>query len=228
MRIHSAKRFTALTGLLVTLLLPKTARADFPTGTLTASRENFHVRLDLSWYYHGSLMPDCRVRIERKPNIAGGGIVVFSGDLGEESFECECRKWFTWEPGMEDAVGRSCSPGNGVWDVQGDCPEGHSCNCARTCKPFYDTPCNGPHTYYAEALDFAHPSGYGGAARADIDVDWVGPLCLDGPGAGTGEAGTGEDGGCTAAGTRPHLIMCLILALAALVPIWLRRRKRNS
>lgn len=225
MCIHYARQLAVVTGLLMTLLLPQTAWADFPSGRLTASREAFQVRLDLSWYYHGSLMPDCRVTIERAPDRVSEGIVVFSGDLGEISYDCECSKWFTWEPGMEEAEGRSCSPGDGVWDVGGDCPEGHSCDCARICQPFYDAPCNGSYYYQAVALDFAHPSGYGGGAGTDVDVDWMDPSCLDPP-----DVGSGGDGGCVAAGTRPHLIMCLILALAALVPFFLRRRrrKRNS
>ncbi len=204
-----------LCGLLGGLLWSGSARADIPSVQFLTQQDGDQVRLDLSYFYHGGDLPDCRTLIERQRNQDGNWITVFDGDLGEESMSCVCARWFTWEEGDPDAEGDTCAPDDGMVAVQGSCPVGHSCNCTRTCMSLYDNPCNATWSYRSEPLSYSHPAGTMLQGYAGLTVDF-GDDCDSGD----------DSGGCATAGAAPHLYVMLLLLLGGLVPWWLRRRRR--
>ncbi len=201
-----------LTVVLVGLLWGGNVRADIPSVRFLTQQEGDQVRLDLSYFYHGSDIPDCQVLIERQRNQEGDWITVFDGDLDQESMVCTCSRWFTWEEGDPDAQGETCEPDDGMVAVQGSCPVGHSCNCTRTCKPLYESPCNGSWAYRSEPSSYSHPSGTTLQGYAGLTVDFGGDCNSD-------------SGGCATAGTSPHLYVMLLFLMAALVSWGLRRRR---
>lgn len=212
---------TAAICVAIALAFPSVIWADVPSGTLLAERVGDEVRLEVSWSYHGTLwMPDCEIDMGRWNLETDQRELIFSGDLGELSFECECGWWFTWEDGMIDARGEPCKPGDGVADVRGDCPEGHSCDCVRRCRPFYDKPCNGSYEYRAVEGSAGELDWIGGM-RATVTVDWRAEC----------DEASGwpaiQGCGCGIAGSWSHLLMALIFSLTGLVPLFVRSRKRR-
>jgi hypothetical protein len=202
---------TWIAALVCSLLWAGNAHADIPSIHFMSQQEGDMVRLDLSYFYHGSWIPDCGVLIERQRDQSEDWLTVFEGDLGEESMVCTCILWFTWQEGDPDAVGELCEPDDGYTSVQGSCPTGHTCHCTRTCKPLYDSPCNGTWSYRVEPQSFSHPygplTGY-----TSLTADFGGEC-------------EGEGGGCAMARTSPHVYVLYLFLLTILVPLWLRRRR---
>ena len=213
-------------------LTPPEAHADIPYGSMTAERSGSKVRLDLSWTYKSyHMILDCDVSIKRTNEETENATIVFSGDLGEESFSCYCSRSFDWEEGDENAEGRDCTPETG--DYHDTCPTGHLCNCTRVCKPFYDSPCNGAYEYLAYPPHFMDDPPLGTHLRpgvASIEVDWIEECASSCSGRQDGDF-CDEGGGCSCsqADSGAHLFMFTFLALGFFIPIILKRKMyRNN
>ncbi len=208
-------------------LTPPEAHADIPYGSMTAERSGSKVRLDLSWTYKSyHMILDCDVSIKRTNEETENETIVFSGDLGEESFSCYCSRSFDWEEGDENAEGRDCTPETG--DYHDTCPLHHLCHCNRVCKPFYDSPCNGDYEYLAYPVPFMDDPPLGThlwPGVASIEVDWMGECASSCFGGEEGEYD--EDGGgcsCSWVDSREHFFMFIFLAFAFFIPIILKRK----
>lgn len=109
------------------------ARADFPTGLINATREGSRVRLEIDWFYRGSMVSYCDGVLYRQraggDESSDGKRAIFDGDLGHISKVCKCSMCYGWEEGMEDATGKECDPG-----VRGSCPDGNCCYCSENCR----------------------------------------------------------------------------------------------
>jgi hypothetical protein len=207
MRTRMMTPVTAVAGMLG--LLAAEARADVPSGSATTYAEGSNVAIRISYQYHGIGVPPCEGRIVRQTTAEGDEKEVFSGDLGEASFSCECGKWFTWVAENGDATGEVCTvPSGSDLDIQGTCPDGHACYCTRVCRPFLDDPCNGTYQY-----EF-YPAcccPYGDCSvQVDVDVTWV------------SHCSAGQS--CATAGAEG--LVLLMFVMGAVIPFLLYRRRR--